>query len=86
MAVEIPNTLKDLPTGSPRYIGKDVKKVEDRAHVTGRTEYIDNVVMPGMLHCAILRSPFAHARVNAVDVSRAEELPGVLAVISGEDA
>ena len=86
MAVEIPKRLEDLPTSSPRYIGKDVKKVEDLSHVTGRTEYIDNVVLPGMLHCAILRSPFAHARINGVDASKAEKLPGVAAVITPEDA
>jgi carbon-monoxide dehydrogenase large subunit len=84
--VEIPKTLEDLPTSSPRWVGKAVKRVEDRSLLTGRTEFIDNVILPGMLHCAILRSPHAHARVSRVDASQAQELPGVVAVITGEDA
>jgi CO/xanthine dehydrogenase Mo-binding subunit len=60
--------------------------VEDRKHVTGRTEFIDNVTLPGMLHCAILRSPFPHARITKVDTAEAEALPGVVAVVTGEDA
>ncbi|NIW38174.1 MAG: molybdopterin-dependent oxidoreductase, partial [Gemmatimonadetes bacterium] len=63
-----------------------MKKVEDLSHVTGRTEFIDNVALPGMLHCAILRSPFAHARIKSVDASKAEKLPGVAAVLTPEDA
>jgi CO/xanthine dehydrogenase Mo-binding subunit len=78
--------LKDLPTSSRRFIGQSVQRVEDRSLVTGRTEFIDNVRLPGMLHCAILRSPYPHARITRVDTSAAEQLPGVLAVVSGEDA
>jgi carbon-monoxide dehydrogenase large subunit len=86
MSVEIPKKLEDLPTSSPRWVGKTVQRVEDRSLLAGRTEFIDNASLPGMLHCAILRSPHAHARVTRVDVSRARELPGVMAAISGEDA
>jgi carbon-monoxide dehydrogenase large subunit len=85
MSIQIPRRLEDLTTGSRRYVGKDVAKVEDRSHVTGHTEYIDNVTLPGMLHCAILRSPFAHARLQSVDASEAEKLPGVAAVLTRED-
>jgi CO/xanthine dehydrogenase Mo-binding subunit len=86
MAVEFPKTPTDLPVTAPRYVGKSVEKVEDRAHLTGRTEFIDNVVLPGMLHCAILRSPFAHARIASIDASAAEGHPGVMAVLTREDA
>jgi CO/xanthine dehydrogenase Mo-binding subunit len=84
--VDIPKSLKDLPSSSPRWIGRSVKRVEDPLLVTGRAEFIDNVSQTGMLHCAILRSPYAHARIRSVDASSAEKLPGVRAVVTGEDA
>ena len=84
--VNIPKTLEGLPTSSPRWIGKSVKRVEDPLLITGRAEFIDNVTLPKMLHCAILRSPYAHARIKGVDTSEAEKLPGVMAVVTGEDA
>lgn len=86
MAVDIPNKLEDLPTSSPRHIGRGRRRVEDPALLTGRTEFVDDVHLPRMLHCAILRSPFAHARVSAVDTREAEALPGVVAVVTGADA
>ena len=86
MTVEIPKSLEDLPVSSPRWVGQRVRRVEDAALLTGRTEFIDNVVLPRMLHCAILRSPFPHARITKVDTAEAEALPGVVAVVTGEDA
>ncbi|MAE97280.1 MAG: carbon monoxide dehydrogenase [Deltaproteobacteria bacterium] len=86
MSIEIPKTLDDLPNSSPRWVGRGVPRVEDPHLVTGRTEFIDNVVLPGMLHAAILRSPIAHARIRSVDTSQAEKLAGVFAVVTGEDA
>jgi CO/xanthine dehydrogenase Mo-binding subunit len=86
MAVDIPKSPEDLPVSAPRFVGKNVKRVEDAGLVTGRTEFIDNVTVTGMLHCAILRSPIAHARIAKIDVSAAEKLPGVSAVVTGEDA
>src|SRR5207245_7639980 len=44
----------------------------------------DDIVLPGMLHMAILRSPFAHAKINSIDTTRASELPGVVVVVTGE--
>lgn len=86
MTVNIPRSLQELPTSQPRYVGQPVKRVEDPSLLTGRTEFIDNVQLPGMLHCAILRSPHAHARIKSVDVTEAQRLPGVVAVVTGEDA
>ncbi len=86
MAIEIPKRLEDLPTSSPRWVGQSVNRIEDPELLTGRTQFVDNLSLPRMLHCAILRSPFAHARIASIDVSAAEALPGVAAVISGEDA
>jgi 3-oxo-Delta1-steroid hydratase/dehydrogenase large subunit len=86
MAAEMTQTLSDLPVSAIRFIGRAVNRVEDPQLLTGRTEFIDNVVLPGMLHCAILRSPYAHARITRIDVRAAEQLPGVVAVVTGEEA
>ena len=86
MPPEIPKTLAGLPTSEVRFIGKPMKRIEDPLLVSGRTEFIDNAALPGMLHCAILRSPFPHARILRIDTSRAEALPGVFAIVTGEDA
>jgi CO/xanthine dehydrogenase Mo-binding subunit len=86
MAVEIPKKPSDLPTSAPRWVGRAVDRVEDPKLLTGRTQFIDDLTLPGMLHCAILRSPHAHARVVRVDTSEAEKLRGVVSVVTGEDA
>jgi carbon-monoxide dehydrogenase large subunit len=86
MVIDIPKTLADLPTSSAKWVGQSVKRVEDPSLLTGKTEFIDNVQLPSMLHCAILRSPHAHARIRSIDVSEAAKLPGVVAVVTGEDA
>ncbi|MHB1820545.1 MAG: xanthine dehydrogenase family protein molybdopterin-binding subunit, partial [Streptosporangiaceae bacterium] len=53
--------------------------------VTGQTSWTDNLSLPGMLHLAFLRSPYAHARITSVDVSAARQVPGVVAAFSGAD-
>ena len=85
MAVENRTSIAELPTSSARYIGKSVNRVEDPLLVTGRAEFIDNVSLPGMVHCAMLRSPYAHARIKSIDTSAAEKLPGVLGVLTGDE-
>ncbi len=77
--------LDDIPTSSRRWVGKDVPRLEDPELVTGHVEFIDNISLPGMLHCAMLHSTFAHARIKSIDTSVAEKLPGVVAVLTGED-
>lgn len=86
MPVEIPNRIDDLPTSEARFVGRRVTRREDAALLTGRTEFIDDVVLPRMLHAAILRSPFPHARIRSIDTAEAEAMPGVAAVITGDDA
>jgi carbon-monoxide dehydrogenase large subunit len=66
-------------------IGHSAKRKEDARLIRGRGNYIEDIVLPGMLHLELLRSPFAHARINSIDTSRALELPGVVAVVTGED-
>lgn len=78
--------LAALPTSEPRFVGKDVPRVEDPLLLAGRAQFIDDLDLPGMLHCAILRSPWPHARITAIDARGALALPGVAAVVTGEDA
>jgi CO/xanthine dehydrogenase Mo-binding subunit len=85
MARDIPNSPDMLPTTSTRYIGKEVKRIEDPSLVSGTVEFIDNYSVPGMAHCAIMRSPHPHARVLSVDTSAAEQMPGVFSVLTGDD-
>jgi aerobic carbon-monoxide dehydrogenase large subunit len=62
--------------------GRRVRK-EDARFLRGKGNYIDDFVLPGMLHGAVLRSPYAHARLVSIDTSAAEAHPGVRAVITG---
>jgi carbon-monoxide dehydrogenase large subunit len=75
-------TLSDRPTTE---VGQARKRKEDAHLLTGRTTWTDNMVLPGMLHLAILRSPMAHATITRVDVSDALSRPGVVAAYSGQD-
>jgi aerobic carbon-monoxide dehydrogenase large subunit len=71
---------------APRHtMGDRMLRKEDGRFVRGKGNYVDDVRLPGMLHSAILRSPFAHARINHIDTSSALELEGVHAVITGAD-
>src|SRR6266508_2676146 len=65
-------------------IGHRVKRKEDDRFIRGKGTYIDDVKLPGMLHMAVLRSPFAHATIRSIDTSQATALPGVVAVVTGE--
>src|SRR6266576_2310476 len=65
-------------------IGDSIKRVEDDRFIRGAGTYIDDIHLPGMLHMAILRSPYAHASLKSVDGSRAQALDGVIAVVTGE--
>ncbi|MBV6423923.1 MAG: Carbon monoxide dehydrogenase large chain [Steroidobacteraceae bacterium] len=78
-------SLDDIPASSLRFLGRDVQRIDDAALVTGSVEFIDNISLPGMLHCAIKYSGVAHGRIRRIDTSRAERLPGVHAVLTGED-
>ena len=71
-------------TEAIRGIGHSVKRTEDERFIRGKGTYVDDVVLPGMLHLELLRSPYAHARIRSVDTSAAAALPGVVAVVTGE--
>ncbi|HWF79231.1 MAG TPA: xanthine dehydrogenase family protein molybdopterin-binding subunit [Streptosporangiaceae bacterium] len=66
-------------------LGRARRRKEDARLVTGQTNWTDNITMPGMLHMAFVRSPYAHAKITSVDVSAALELPGVVAAFCGAD-
>ncbi len=65
-------------------IGHSVKRKEDARLIRGKGTYFDDITLPEMLHMEILRSPYAHAELTSIDTSRAEELDGVVAVVTGE--
>ena len=69
--------------GNPIGFGRMLRK-EDVRFVRGHGNYVDDIALPGMLHAAILRSPFAHARIVSIDTSAAEAHPKVKAVITGK--
>jgi 4-hydroxybenzoyl-CoA reductase subunit alpha len=68
-----------------RVIGKPRRRVDGRAKVTGKTVFADDMVLPNMLHCRLLRSPHPHARVLSVEAAAAEASPGVKLVLTGAD-
>ncbi len=66
-------------------IGQARRRKEDHRLITGRTRWTDNIQLPGMLHLAMVRSPFAHATITSIDTSEAAAAPGVIAVFTGKD-
>ena len=71
---------------STQWCGQSVERVEDAALLTGRGRFIDDLATkPGTLHAAILRSPHGHARVVAIRTDAARALPGIAAVLTGDD-
>jgi 4-hydroxybenzoyl-CoA reductase subunit alpha len=68
-----------------KVIGKPFRKVDARAKCTGQTKFADDIVLPRMLFCRMLRSPMPHALIKRIDISRALRLPGVVAVITGKE-
>jgi carbon-monoxide dehydrogenase large subunit len=74
----------DTQAAAPE-LGKARTRKEDARLLTGQTNWTDNIVLPGLLHMAFVRSPFAHARITSVDVSAAKSMPGVIAAFSAAD-
>jgi aerobic carbon-monoxide dehydrogenase large subunit len=66
-------------------VGSRIKRREDPRLIMGRGTYVDDIQLPRMTYAAILRSPYAHARIRGIDVSKAKALPGVVAVMTGAD-
>ena len=68
-----------------KYVGRSVPRVDGIEKVTGKAKFLGDLAIPGMLHGKILRSTYPHARILAIDTSRAESLPGVAAVFTAAD-
>ena len=68
-----------------RWVGKSIKVKEDRRYVQGKGLYSDDIQLKQMLHAAVLRSPFAHAKIKSIDVSKATSLKGVVATLTGPE-
>src|SRR5215471_7043497 len=81
-----PSLVMNSENGKPkRVIGKPYRKVDARAKCTGQTRFADDISLPRMLFAKLLRSPVPHALIKRIDISRALELPGVVAVITGRE-
>jgi aerobic carbon-monoxide dehydrogenase large subunit len=76
-------TTDDLP--ARHSIGQSMKRKEDPRFIRGKGRYLDDIVLPHMLYLALVHSPYPHARIKSIDKSKALALPGVKAVITGED-
>ncbi len=70
---------------STAYIGKSIKRVEDKRFTTGKGNYTDDIVLNGMTHAAFARSPYAHAKIKKIDSAAASKMPGVIAIFTGAD-
>lgn len=70
---------------SARVFGSAIRRREDPRLLTGTGTFTDDIILPGMVHAAMLRSPHAHARIKSLDTSKAAKAPGVLAVYTAKD-
>ncbi len=66
-------------------VGQAVRRVEDERFLKGEGRYVDDIVLPGMVHAAFVRSPFAHAKIGRIDTGEATAMPGVLKVLTHKD-
>jgi carbon-monoxide dehydrogenase large subunit len=66
-------------------VGRRMKRKEDPRLITGRGSYVGDMTLPGMLYMAFVRSPVAHGRIASIETSAAERLPGIQAVLTGDD-
>jgi carbon-monoxide dehydrogenase large subunit len=73
-----------MPTVT-KYVGKPIKRKEDSRLVRGIAHYVDDLVLPGMLHLGVVRSPYAHARIRGIDTAKAKAAAGVVAVLTAAD-
>jgi 2-furoyl-CoA dehydrogenase large subunit len=74
-----------MTTAPWKWIGRPFPPLEDTRFVLGKGRYVNDVVLPGMLHLATLPSPHAHARIVRIDTRKAAQVPGVVTVIRGDD-
>lgn len=80
-----PSRQRERPGQALKWIGQNMKRVEDPRIMTGNGRYVDDIDLPNMLHAAVVRSPHAHARIVSIRTEAAASLPGVAKVLTGED-
>src|SRR5262245_33688147 len=68
-----------------KYFGASVRRKEDPRYLRGEGRYVDDIKLPGMLHAAFVRSPYAHARITGIRTEAARRLPGVAQVFTFAD-
>ena len=83
--VEEDEAIDQWPQGPGTVVGRSAPRQDGHQRARGQAVYTADLALPGMLHAAVLRSPFARARVKKLDLSRALEAPGVLGAIGPED-
>ena len=71
--------------GTGKMLGAQVRRVEDPRVLLGKTQYVDDLILPDMLAVAFVRSPYAHAKIANIDVQAALAKPGVACVLTGQD-
>ena len=69
-----------------KYVGQEIPGMTSRQLAAGKGEYVGDVHLEGMLHMAVLRSPYAHALIKSIDTKAAEQVPGVVYVMTGKEA
>ena len=77
--------MSDRATPAFKYIGKHRRAVEHKRFVRGQGRYAADIQLPGLLHVALVASPYASARIKSIDVSSALTMPGVHAIVTGEE-
>ncbi|MCG8354691.1 MAG: molybdopterin-dependent oxidoreductase, partial [Kiloniellales bacterium] len=75
----------NIASGADGWFGAKFSRKEDHRLITGRGRYIADIDAPGMLHLIFVRSQVAHAKIKSIDTSKAKAMPGVVAVITGDD-
>jgi carbon-monoxide dehydrogenase large subunit len=70
---------------TPRMLGQPIKRQEDPRLITGAGQFLDDLAIPGVLHMAVVRSPYGHAKINGIDTAEALKMPGVVAVLTAKD-
>jgi len=79
------SVTEETARGGNGFVGRSLRRKEDPRLITGRATYVDDMVLPGMLYAAIVRSPEAHARILSIDTEAARAHPAAEAVFTGED-
>ncbi len=77
--------MEKLTFPKKKWIGKGLKRKEDVRFLTGRGQYVDDLYLPGTLYAGLVRSPYAHARINKIDLSKVLETEGVMGALTGEE-